>query len=120
VIGLAHALFAAIPRWADAPVPTGPDTVTVQSGTLMLKALLWRPGGRGPFPAVLFNHGSSRTEDSLDSRLPATLGPTFANHGYVFLVLYRRGIGPAVGGGTRGAGDLLLRSGPARTQDAPA
>jgi hypothetical protein len=63
----------------------GPDTVTVQSGTLTLKALIWRPGGREFFPAVLFNHGRSAADDSLDACLPASLGPIFAKHGYVFL-----------------------------------
>jgi len=35
-----------------------PDTIVVRSGELRLSGLLWRPEGRGPFPAVLFNHGS--------------------------------------------------------------
>ncbi|MGH7512104.1 MAG: hypothetical protein ACREOQ_04170 [Gemmatimonadales bacterium] len=30
-----------------------PDTLTVTSGALALTALLWRPLGTGPFPAVL-------------------------------------------------------------------
>jgi hypothetical protein len=37
-----------------------PETVQVRSGTLTLTADLWRPAGRGPFPGVLFNHGSAR------------------------------------------------------------
>ena len=36
----------------------GLDTVSVQSGTLILKALLWRPAGKGPFPTIIFCHGS--------------------------------------------------------------
>ena len=36
---------------------TGPDTVVAPNGILQLRALLWRPKGNGPFPAVLFNHG---------------------------------------------------------------
>ena len=34
------------------------ETVVVPSGALQLKAFLWRPKGTGPFPVVLFNHGS--------------------------------------------------------------
>ena len=41
--------------------PSAPETVVVQSGAATLHAMLWRPQGRGPFPAVLLNHGSGRT-----------------------------------------------------------
>ena len=37
-----------------------PEQVVVRSGA-SLQALLWRPAGTGPFPAVLLNHGSGRT-----------------------------------------------------------
>jgi dienelactone hydrolase len=82
------------------------DTVIVHSGALTLRALLWRPGGRGPFPAVLFNHGSYGSDDPLEPGQPAALGPVFARHGYVFLFLCRRGIGLS---GDQGApdGDLM-------------
>ena len=35
-----------------------PQTVEFPSGKLHLTAYLWKPVGPGPFPAVLFNHGS--------------------------------------------------------------
>lgn len=70
-----------------------PDTLTIASGTLRLRALLWRPASRGPFPAVLFNHGSYANRDSLRMDEAAILGPLFARHGYVFLLLFRRGVG---------------------------
>jgi len=38
-----------------------PDTVTVHSGKLQLKGLLWRPSGPGLFPAIIFSHGSYET-----------------------------------------------------------
>jgi dienelactone hydrolase len=92
----------------------GPDTVVVRSGVLSLRALVWRPVGRGPFPAVLFNHGSWPT-DSRSGRpareifaQAATLGPVFARHGYVLLFLFRRGAGLSAGQGTH-VGDLLAR-----------
>src|SRR5436305_580019 len=44
--------------------PGGPEIVVVQSGTLKLHALLWHPPGHGPFPAVLFNHGSGNTPEN--------------------------------------------------------
>ena len=45
--------------------------------------MLWRPQGRGPFPAVLLNHGSGRTRADLErlgpyERNAETLGPLFS------------------------------------------
>ena len=76
------------------PTPSGaPDTVVVRSGDLTLRGLLWTPAGAGPFPAVLFSHGSYGSGDPLGSQDLGALGPVFARHGYVFLFLCRRGIG---------------------------
>jgi len=47
-----------------------PESLTIQSGDATLHAMLWRPDGRGPFPAVLIDHGSGRTREQL-----ARLGP---------------------------------------------
>lgn len=70
----------------------GPETVIVRSGTLQLRALLWRPQGRGPFPAILFNHGRGLTPMT-EGRVEGIteLGRVFANHGYVFMAPFRRG-----------------------------
>src|SRR6478736_3833072 len=46
---------------AEGKLPAGPETVEVRNGSVTLHALLWRPQGRGPFPAILLNHGSGRT-----------------------------------------------------------
>jgi dienelactone hydrolase len=91
--------------------PSAPETVVVQSGAATLHAMLWRPQGRGPFPAVLLNHGSGRTRADLErlgpyERNAETLGPLFARHGYVFLYLFRRGVGPSTDQGTN-AVDLM-------------
>jgi dienelactone hydrolase len=66
---------------------TRPSVVIVRSGSLKLHALLYRPKGRGPFPAVLFCPGSGQPPS------PNALGRLFAQHGYVFLALYRSGQG---------------------------
>jgi carboxymethylenebutenolidase len=63
--------------------------VVVQSGTLRLTGLLWKPAASGPFPAVLFNHGAGPN----DTARAEVLGPVFAKHGYLFLYLFRRGYG---------------------------
>jgi len=76
----------------------GPETVVVHNGSATLHAMLWRPQGPGPFPAILLNHGSGRTREDLERLGPyeqnaEKLGPVFARHGYVFLYLFRRGVG---------------------------
>jgi dienelactone hydrolase len=83
---------------AEGAAPGGPETIIVHSGSATLHALLWRPSGKGPFPAVLLNHGSGRTPEELERLGPyeqqaEVLGPVFARHGYEFLFLFRRGVG---------------------------
>ncbi|HEX9154359.1 MAG TPA: alpha/beta fold hydrolase, partial [Nitrospira sp.] len=75
-----------------------PQIVEIRSGGLRLKAFLWKPVGPGPFPAVLFNHGSGGADPGHTAGLTMTeaaeqLGPLFVKHGYVFLYLFRRGHG---------------------------
>lgn len=77
------------------------ERVEVTNGTLHLKGLLFRPEGRGPFPAVLFNHGSGPSQAPHEARA-AALGPVFARHGYAFLYLCRRGVGLSAGQGENG------------------
>jgi dienelactone hydrolase len=107
VILMTLAMVSALAAQAAGQVPGGPDTVVVRSGALELHALLWRPPGRGPFPAVLFNHGSGHATGEAagrrDQRHPDLLGPVFARHGYVFLYLYRRGDGLSAGQGVPSA-----------------
>ena len=116
---------------AFAPLPESqklvePDTVVVASGSLKLRALLWRPHGRGPFPAVLFSHGSALdSANSANGRRDArnrelgaaALGPIFARNGYVFLYLFRRGAGLSAGQGAY-SGDLRAAELAAKGQEA--
>jgi carboxymethylenebutenolidase len=112
----ALAMASALAARAEDQVPGGPDTVVVRSGTLTLHALLWHPGGHGPFPAVLFNHGSGNTPENQAAQA-AAVGPIFAKHGYVLLFLYRRGSGLSADQGTS-AIDLMDRELAAHGQDA--
>ena len=98
----------------DAAAPPQPRTVEIRNGKLALHALLWQPAGDGPFPAVLFNHGSGATAEP---EKPAALGPVFARHGYVFLFLYRRGSGLSADQGTPAA-DLMEKELAAKGPDA--
>jgi dienelactone hydrolase len=82
----------------DLPASIIPETVVVPSGQLHLKAFLWKPNGSGPFPAVLFCHGSGGTDPGHTAGIPITeaaekLAPLFLKHGYAFLYLFRRGQG---------------------------
>ena len=118
----AFVLAIALPTIAEGQTRSGPDTVVVRSGAITLRGLLWRPNGRGHFPAVLLNHGSGRTREDLErlgpyERKADVLGPLFVRHGYVFLYLFRRGVGLSVGQGTS-AVDLMNRELAARGQDA--
>ncbi len=94
---------------------SGPDTVLVRSGDLTLKGLVWHPSGPGRFPTVLFSHGNYATESgpgTVDALLGPTtsaslLGPVFARNGYVFLVVFRRGVGLSMGQGVSSLDRLL-------------
>jgi dienelactone hydrolase len=77
-----------------------PQVVEFASGKLHLKGYLWKPAGTGPFPAVLFNHGSGGADADHTAGMPITqaanvLAPFFVKHGYAFLYPFRRGHGPS-------------------------
>ena len=105
IILVALVLVSALATTAEGQASGGPETVAVHNGSVTLHALLWRPQGRGPFPAILLNHGSGRTREELERLGPYEkqadiLGPVFARHGYVFLFLFRQGVGLSSDQGT--------------------
>ena len=84
--------------------------------------MLWHPPGRGPFPAILLNHGSGRSREQLErlgpyERNAETLGPVFSRHGYVFLYLFRHGVGPSSDQGAN-AFDLMNKESAEHGQEA--
>lgn len=100
----------------------GPETVVIHSGSATLHAMLWQPQGRGPFPGILLNHGSGRTPEDLKRLGPyeqnaEKLGPLFARHGYVFLYLFRRGVGLSTDQGAN-AVDLMNSESTSHGQEA--
>ena len=122
IILAALVLVSALPTKAEDQASSRPETVIVHNGSVTLHALLWRPLGRGPFPGILFNHGSGRTREELQRLGPyekqaELLGPVFARHGYVFLFLFRRGVGLSVDEGTS-AVDLMNSEFAAHGQEA--
>ena len=91
--------FGAETRAAEhvqAPPSAGQD-VTFQSGRVTLYGVLYKPEGPGPFPAVLYNHGSA--PGMLNRQAFETLGPLFAGRGWVFFGPYRRGQGLSASAG---------------------
>jgi dienelactone hydrolase len=86
-----------------------PEIVTVSSVGVELHGLLWYPPGNRHVPAILFNHGRGCVpQPQCDDREQKIrrLGELFAEHGYAFLAVFRRGEGLSAGVG-RSAGEQL-------------
>ena len=95
---LACLLLVSLSSLGETGQAVAPQLVTFPSGKLQLKAYLWTPTGPGPFPAVLFNHGSGGATADVTAKMQITeaadiLAPFFLKHGYAFLYLFRRGQG---------------------------
>jgi carboxymethylenebutenolidase len=75
--------------WAQGATP---ELIEFSSGDLTLKGFIWKPAGSGPFPAILWNHGSEKLPGTVDS-----VAPYFVSRGYIFFVPHRRGQGRSPG-----------------------
>src|SRR5271166_783787 len=71
---------------------SAPEEVVFHSGGRELHGFLWKPEGAGPFPAIVWNHGSEK----LPGSQPA-LARFYTAHSYVFFVPHRRGQGRSPG-----------------------
>jgi dienelactone hydrolase len=71
---------------------TRPELIEFKSGDLDLRGFIWKPSGEGPFPGLLWNHGSEKSPGSVE-----TVAPYFVSKGYVFFVPHRRGQGRSPG-----------------------
>jgi dienelactone hydrolase len=69
-----------------------PELIGFKNGDLELKGFISKPSGDGPFPSLLWNHGSEKLPGSIDG-----VAPYFVNKGYVFFVPHRRGQGRSPG-----------------------
>jgi dienelactone hydrolase len=89
----AHALLAVLfTISASIAAAVEPQEVTFSSGGRELHGFVFRPAGSGPFPAVLYNHGSERRPGAKPE-----IGNFFAANGYVLFVPHRRGQGRSPG-----------------------
>ena len=78
----------ALPPAPTAAAPLRPELVAFPSGALTLHGFLWRPAGAGPFPAIVFNHGSEKLPGAKSDQ-----AAFFVPHGFVLFVPHRRGQG---------------------------
>jgi dienelactone hydrolase len=89
---VALSLLALLPASSFAQSTVAPIEVTFPSGNLILNGFLYKPQGNGPFPAVLWNHGSERRPGWLPD-----LAPFFLANGYILFIPHRRGQGRSPG-----------------------
>jgi carboxymethylenebutenolidase len=82
-----------LPAW----LLSAAEIVSFPSGNLTLHGSLYKPEGTGPFPAVIYNHGSA--PGMLSREAFEALGPVFASRGWVFFGPYRRGQGLSAAAG---------------------
>jgi hypothetical protein len=83
---------------SDTPVgddASEPVEVAFPSGRLTLDGFVFRPRGTGPFPAIVFNHGSEAFPGN-----KAGQARFFVPHGFVLFVPHRRGQGRSQDAGT--------------------
>ena len=81
-------LPALLPEAAAAQPQANPSEVTFSSGKIVLHGFIYKPEGKGPFPALLWNHGSERRPGWLPD-----LAPIFLSKGYILFIPRRRGHG---------------------------
>jgi len=94
----AHELQNAGPSAVSShPLSSDGEVVTFPSAELTLHGVLYKPDGAGPFPAIVYNHGSA--PGMLSKEAFDALGPVFAKNGWVFFGPYRRGQGLSASAG---------------------
>jgi dienelactone hydrolase len=72
--------------------PGTPKLVSFPSGGLILRGFLYKPAGAGPFPAIIWNHGSRR----LPGQEPE-LARFYTKQGFIFFLPHRHGHGRSPG-----------------------
>jgi carboxymethylenebutenolidase len=88
VVSAASCARAPAPR-PDRPPPAGAQVVTFHAADgAELHGYFYAPAGKGPFPAVLWNHGSERSPG-----WQAELAAFYTAQGFAFFIPHRRGQG---------------------------
>jgi len=91
------ALWLALPAHAQHAPPGTPtkERVTFKSDNLTLVGFLFKPDGAGPFPGLIWNHGSERSPGT--GRQFDAVAAIFVPAGYVVFAPMRRGHGDSEG-----------------------
>ena len=77
---------------AQEALPPNGHLVSFPAGGGTLNGFLYVPAGSGPFPAILWNHGSERYPGAQPE-----LAEFYTSHGFVFFLPHRRGQGRSPG-----------------------
>src|SRR5216683_6902219 len=91
-IALMLLAFIVLPATGRVVAQSKSEEVVFPSGGGQLHGFLWKPEGAGPFPAIVWNHGSEK----LPGSQPA-LAKFYTAHSYVFFMPHRRGQGRSPG-----------------------
>src|SRR5436189_3496710 len=81
------------PRQAALPY----ETIFYPHDGLKLEAYLYKPDGAGPFPLIVYNHGSALPGDEAKEWAAPYIARLFVPAGYALLVPERRGYGKSEG-----------------------
>ena len=71
-----------------------PHEVTIPAGPYRLHGCFWTPDGPGPFPVMIFNHGSEKNPAPCG---PPDLGYFYQKKGFAFFTVQRHGQGASPG-----------------------
>ena len=96
---VASVAVSAAPAQPAAPLPPAPphETFFYTHDGLRLEAYFYRPAGEGPFPLVVFNHGSAPPGEERVEWPAGFIGRLVPPAGYALLVPERRGYGKSEG-----------------------
>jgi dienelactone hydrolase len=96
--GILTATLIVLGVWQTQPVEPVPpfETIFYSSEGLKLEAYLFKPEGPGPFPLIVYNHGS-RIGDEHQERPVPHIARLLVPLGYAVLVPERRGYGKSEG-----------------------
>ncbi|MFI5179061.1 MAG: alpha/beta hydrolase family protein [Vicinamibacterales bacterium] len=78
------------------PAQPAYTTAYYQSGALRIEAYVYRPADPGPFPVVIYSHGSRKGHEREERPMPF-VGSMLASQGYLVVVPERRGYGKSDG-----------------------
>src|SRR6266446_6211353 len=87
---------ASVARGQPEAEPSKYQDVFYASGNLRIQAYLYKPEGDGPFPVVIYNHGTRDGRERVSTPFPH-VGRMLTRAGYAVLVPERRGYGKSDG-----------------------